>query len=88
MEITGDISITSTTHRKILKYNEFKKVNKREWKREYADLISVITGFTGLHRKKISPNIKIDRLQTELVKNCVTILNDDDERILIGTQAN
>ena len=41
--ITGDTSITSTTHRKILKYTEFKNVIKREWKLEKADFIPVIT---------------------------------------------
>ena len=79
--ITGDTSITSTTHRKILKYTEFKNVIKREWKLEKVDLIPVIIGVTGLYRKKlkedlerISPKINIDHLQTEVVKSGVTIL--------------
>ena len=54
---------------------KFKNIIKREWKLEKVDLIPVIIRVTGLYRKKlkedlerISLNMNIDHLQTEVVK--------------------
>ena len=80
--ITGDTAITSTTHRKINKYTDFKNIMKREWQLDKIEFIPVILGVTGVYHKRLKRdiekiwgnNINVDQLQTEVVKSGVTIL--------------
>ena len=79
--ITSDIGIATTTHRKTVKYADFKNILKREWGLIKVDLIPVVMGVTGLyqnslHRElaRIWAPIDVDQLQSAVVREGVTIL--------------
>ena len=79
--ITSDIGITATTHRKTIKYADFKNILKREWELNNVDLIPVVMGVTGIYRKslhnelsKIWAPVDVDQMQSAVVREGVSIL--------------
>ena len=79
--ITSDTGINATTHRKTIKYTDFKNILKREWQLNKVDLLPIVIGVTGIYKKSINRTIEdiwgavdVDIIQGEVVKSGVTIL--------------
>ena len=47
------IEITAATHRKTIKYTDFKNILKREWGLKNVSLIPVVMEVTGMYRKSL-----------------------------------
>ena len=79
--ITSDIGLTTTTHRKTVKYTDFKNILKREWGLKNVALIPIVIGVTGIYRKSLNREleqiwapIRVEQLQSAVVRESVTIL--------------
>ena len=52
----ANIGLTTTTHRKTIKYKDFKNILKREWELKNVTIIPIVIGVTGIYGKSLNRN--------------------------------